>query len=135
VEIIIESHVRFKGEAGEQATMFFLDPSGNALESPHVANPCTELQSHPGNPADSAWPFPGHLSADVVQQAYRPAAIAAIYRHYRMQPLGCVPHGRHGRHGRHVPRRSRRSDPMPTREAQQGSGSSPLYSGVSGVLA
>ena len=29
---IIEPHVRFKGEAGEQATMFFLDPSGNALE-------------------------------------------------------------------------------------------------------
>ena len=24
--------IRFKGEAGEQATMFFLDPSGNALE-------------------------------------------------------------------------------------------------------
>ena len=29
---VIEPHVRFKGEAGEQATMFFLDPSGNALE-------------------------------------------------------------------------------------------------------
>ena len=29
---IIEPHVRFKGQAGEQATMFFLDPSGNALE-------------------------------------------------------------------------------------------------------
>jgi extradiol dioxygenase family protein len=29
---IIEPHVRFKGEIGEQATMFFLDPSGNALE-------------------------------------------------------------------------------------------------------
>ena len=29
---IIKPHVRFKGEAGEQATMFFLDPSGNALE-------------------------------------------------------------------------------------------------------
>jgi len=28
----IEPHVRFKGEVGEQATMFFLDPSGNALE-------------------------------------------------------------------------------------------------------
>lgn len=31
-KFIIEPHVRFKGEAGEQATMFFLDPSGNALE-------------------------------------------------------------------------------------------------------
>ncbi len=28
----IEPHIRFKGQAGEQATMFFLDPSGNALE-------------------------------------------------------------------------------------------------------
>ncbi|SOB80638.1 hypothetical protein SAMN06297144_1162 [Sphingomonas guangdongensis] len=28
----IEPHVRFKGQAGEQATMFFCDPSGNALE-------------------------------------------------------------------------------------------------------
>jgi uncharacterized protein len=28
----IEPHVRFKGQAGEQATMFFRDPSGNALE-------------------------------------------------------------------------------------------------------
>ena len=28
----IEPHVRFRGEAGEQATMFFSDPSGNALE-------------------------------------------------------------------------------------------------------
>jgi extradiol dioxygenase family protein len=32
IRFIIEPHVRFKGEAGEQATMFFLDPSGNALE-------------------------------------------------------------------------------------------------------
>jgi uncharacterized protein len=31
-KFIIEPHVRFKGEAGERATMFFLDPSGNALE-------------------------------------------------------------------------------------------------------
>lgn len=28
----IEPHIRFKGEVGEQATMFFCDPSGNALE-------------------------------------------------------------------------------------------------------
>ncbi|MEN9560119.1 MAG: hypothetical protein RLZZ502_1330 [Pseudomonadota bacterium] len=31
-EFVIEPHIRFKGEPGEQATMFFLDPSGNALE-------------------------------------------------------------------------------------------------------
>ena len=29
---VIEPHVRFKGLPGEQATMFFRDPSGNALE-------------------------------------------------------------------------------------------------------
>ena len=32
IVFIIEPYVRFKGEAGEQATMFFLDPSGNAIE-------------------------------------------------------------------------------------------------------
>ena len=32
MEFIIEPHTRFKGEAGEQSTMFFLDPCGNALE-------------------------------------------------------------------------------------------------------
>jgi uncharacterized protein len=32
VRFVIEPKVRFKGEIGEQATMFFLDPSGNALE-------------------------------------------------------------------------------------------------------
>lgn len=29
---VIEPYVRFRGATGEQATMFFLDPSGNALE-------------------------------------------------------------------------------------------------------
>ncbi|MBA2737989.1 MAG: VOC family protein, partial [Pyrinomonadaceae bacterium] len=32
VEFVIEPKIRFQGETGEQATMFFLDPSGNALE-------------------------------------------------------------------------------------------------------
>ncbi|MCB0521311.1 MAG: VOC family protein [Lewinellaceae bacterium] len=32
IEFIIEPYTRFKGEVGEQATMFFLDPSGNAIE-------------------------------------------------------------------------------------------------------
>ncbi|MDI9894527.1 VOC family protein [Rhodococcus sp. IEGM 1381] len=31
-EFVIEPYVRFAGEPGEQWTMFFLDPSGNALE-------------------------------------------------------------------------------------------------------
>ena len=32
VRFIIEPYTRFQGEAGEQSTMFFLDPAGNALE-------------------------------------------------------------------------------------------------------
>ncbi|MFT4099706.1 MAG: VOC family protein [Burkholderiaceae bacterium] len=32
IAFVIEPHLRFKGQVGEQATMFFLDPSGNALE-------------------------------------------------------------------------------------------------------
>lgn len=32
IKFVIEPYIRFKGEPGEQATMFFLDPSGNALE-------------------------------------------------------------------------------------------------------
>ncbi|MFC4097564.1 VOC family protein [Euzebyella saccharophila] len=32
VQFIIEPYIRFKGQPGEQATMFFLDPAGNALE-------------------------------------------------------------------------------------------------------
>lgn len=32
ITFIIEPYIRFKGEVGEQATMFFKDPSGNALE-------------------------------------------------------------------------------------------------------
>ncbi len=32
INFIIEPYIRFRGKPGEQATMFFLDPSGNALE-------------------------------------------------------------------------------------------------------
>jgi len=35
----IEPHVRFRGEPGEQATMFFRDPSGNAIEMKAFADP------------------------------------------------------------------------------------------------
>jgi extradiol dioxygenase family protein len=31
-KFVIEPHVRFRGQPGEQATMFLLDPCGNALE-------------------------------------------------------------------------------------------------------
>ncbi len=39
VRFVIEPTVRFRGEPGEQATMFFLDPSGNALEIKAMAKP------------------------------------------------------------------------------------------------
>ena len=32
IEFIIEPYIRFQGQPGEQATMFFMDPAGNALE-------------------------------------------------------------------------------------------------------
>jgi len=32
IPFVIEPYIRFQGQPGEQATMFFLDPSGNALE-------------------------------------------------------------------------------------------------------
>ncbi len=32
VHFVVEPHLRFPGQPGEQATMFLLDPSGNALE-------------------------------------------------------------------------------------------------------
>jgi hypothetical protein len=36
---VIAPNVRFRGQPGEQATMFFLDPSGNALELKAMADP------------------------------------------------------------------------------------------------
>ena len=39
VEFVIEPTVRFEGEPGEQATMFLLDPAGNALEFKAMADP------------------------------------------------------------------------------------------------
>jgi uncharacterized protein len=39
VEFVIEPYVRFEGQVGEQATMFFRDPAGNALEFKAFRNP------------------------------------------------------------------------------------------------
>lgn len=39
ISFIIEPYIRFEGEVGEQATMFFLDPSGNALEFKSFKDP------------------------------------------------------------------------------------------------
>ncbi len=43
IDFVIEPYIRFEGEAGEQATMFFLDPSGNALEFKAFADIENEL--------------------------------------------------------------------------------------------
>jgi extradiol dioxygenase family protein len=39
VKFLVEPHVRFRGQVGEQATMFFLDPSGNAIEMKAFEDP------------------------------------------------------------------------------------------------
>lgn len=39
VKFVIPPTVRFEGKPGEQATMFLLDPAGNALEFKAMANP------------------------------------------------------------------------------------------------
>lgn len=39
VSFVIEPGIRFQGQVGEQATMFLLDPSGNALEFKAFADP------------------------------------------------------------------------------------------------
>ena len=39
VDFVIAPTIRFEGEPGEQATMFLLDPAGNALEFKAMANP------------------------------------------------------------------------------------------------
>jgi extradiol dioxygenase family protein len=38
-DFVIAPTVRFEGQPGEQATMFFLDPAGNALEFKAMSNP------------------------------------------------------------------------------------------------
>ncbi|HEX8262462.1 MAG TPA: VOC family protein [Allosphingosinicella sp.] len=44
---VIEPTVRFRGAPGEQATMFFLDPSGNALEIKAMADPANLFAKEP----------------------------------------------------------------------------------------
>lgn len=39
VNFIIEPYIRFEGQVGEQATLFFLDPAGNALEFKSFKDP------------------------------------------------------------------------------------------------
>lgn len=43
IDFIIQPYVRFKGLVGEQATMFFADPSGNAIEIKAFQNIETQL--------------------------------------------------------------------------------------------
>ncbi len=45
VRFVIEPHIRFQGEIGEQATLFFYDPAGNALEFKAFKDP-TRLFAH-----------------------------------------------------------------------------------------
>ncbi|HEX3913574.1 MAG TPA: VOC family protein [Steroidobacteraceae bacterium] len=43
VEFVVDPYTRFKGQVGEQSTMFFLDPTGNALEFKAFQNIETQL--------------------------------------------------------------------------------------------
>jgi uncharacterized protein len=43
VRFVIEPSIRFRGEPGEQATLFLLDPSGNALEFKSFRNIAEQL--------------------------------------------------------------------------------------------
>ncbi len=49
IAFVIEPTVRFRGRPGEQATMFFLDPSGNAIEIKAMADP-NQLFAHKERP-------------------------------------------------------------------------------------
>lgn len=46
IEFVIEPYVRFRGEIGEQATMFFRDPSGNSLEFKAFKDPSQLFQKY-----------------------------------------------------------------------------------------
>ena len=45
IDFIVEPYIRFSGKVGEQATMFFLDPSGNALEFKSFKDPTQIFQA------------------------------------------------------------------------------------------
>ena len=46
IDFVIAPTVRFEGQPGEQATMFFLDPAGNALEFKAMANAANLFAKH-----------------------------------------------------------------------------------------
>jgi len=43
LKFVVEPHIRFKGQPGEQATLFILDPSGNVLEFKAFKNIAEQL--------------------------------------------------------------------------------------------
>ena len=47
IAFVIEPGIRFQGKIGEQATMFFRDPSGNALEFKAFADPSQLFATEP----------------------------------------------------------------------------------------
>lgn len=49
VRFVIPPTIRFKGEPGEQATMFFIDPAGNALEFKAMADPAKLFSKSPNS--------------------------------------------------------------------------------------
>ncbi|MEO0489342.1 MAG: VOC family protein [Cyanobacteria bacterium J06659_2] len=63
IEFIIEPHIRFQGQVGEQATLFFLDPCGNALEFKAFADDAALFAVSPPAPAATADPITGSTQA------------------------------------------------------------------------
>ena len=58
-KFVIDPTVRFAGQAGEQATMFLLDPAGNALEFKAMADPANLFAKALG----SQRPYPARAGA------------------------------------------------------------------------
>ena len=46
IDFVIRPTIRFEGQPGEQATMFFLDPAGNALEFKAMVDPAKLFASN-----------------------------------------------------------------------------------------
>ncbi|KAF6259628.1 hypothetical protein COO60DRAFT_1638196 [Scenedesmus sp. NREL 46B-D3] len=69
VSFVIEPHTRFKGQPGEQHTMFFKDPSGNSLEFKAMTNPANLM----------ARPSSGYECGDGHRLTYPPALQVVVW--------------------------------------------------------
>ena len=80
---VIEPYVRFKGQVGEQATMFFLDPCGNALEFKAFADDCAAVRQ-----VDSGWRHADHRKRTGSDDRYRLRRGVPLVLHRQAQTRG-----------------------------------------------